>query len=234
MLLLLGYIYANDSYYKNKEVTKLLIAWYWSAVFAGRYDKDQTTHAIEDINNILKTLSDGDDAWLKEIRLNILDMKGFSDENTLLLRTSVTPKGALRKAVCQFYLSGTYKDLMTDTILHSFLDDKDNLEEHHLVPIGTLSRNYKTMEKAERTDKRSLFNSPLNFAYITKDSNLQIGNTSVDQYIKIVDQDSVLELHLDSLQNGQQLLDKKSLEEALAKRFSLIKKDINKRIQNYI
>ncbi len=234
MLVLLGYIYANDSYYENKEVTKLLIAWYWSAVFAGRYDKDQTTHVIEDINNILKTLSDGDDAWLKEIKLNILDMKGFSDENTLLLRTSVTPKGALRKAVCQFYLSGTYKDLMTDTILHSFLDDKDNLEEHHLVPIGTLSRNYKTMEKAERTDKRSLFNSPLNFAYITKDSNLQIGNTSVDQYIKIVDQDSVLELHLDSLQNGQQLLDKKSLEEALAKRLSLIRKDINKRIQNYI
>ena len=106
------------------------------------------------------------------------------------------------------------------------------LEEHHLVPLGTFSRDYKTMEKDERSNKRSIFNSPLNFAYITKDSNKAIGNTSIDQYVKIVDQDSALELHLDSLQSGQQLLNKENLEKALANRLIHIKKDINKRIQN--
>lgn len=232
MLVLLGYIYANDSFYKDKKVTKLLVAWYWSAIFAGRYDKDQTPHVVEDINNILKTIADGDDTWLLEMKNNILDMKGFSDGPTLLLQTSVTPKGALRKSICQFYLAGTYKDLMTDTILHSFLDETKKLEEHHLVPLGTFSRDYKTMEKDERSNKRSIFNSPLNFAYITKDSNKAIGNTSIDQYVKIVDQDSVLELHLDSLQSGQQLLNKENLEKALANRLIHIKKDINKRIQN--
>ncbi len=96
--------------------------------FAGRYDKDQTPHVVEDINNILKTIADGDDTWLLEMKNNIFDMKGFSDEPTLLLQTSVTPKGALRKSICQFYLAGTYKDLMTDTILHSFLDETKKLE----------------------------------------------------------------------------------------------------------
>ena len=121
---------------------------------------------------------------------------------------------------------------MTNTILHSFLDETKKLEEHHLVPLGTFSRDYKTMEKDERSNKRSIFNSPLNFAYITKDSNKAIGNTSIDQYVKIVDQDSVLELHLDSLQSGQQLLNKENLEKALANRLIHIKKDIKKRIQN--
>ena len=65
-------------------------------------------------------------------------MQGFSDKETLLMKTSVIPKAVVRKTLCQFYLAETYTDLMTDAEIQVFSDVCDKLEEHHIVPVGTL------------------------------------------------------------------------------------------------
>lgn len=81
-------------------------------------------------------------------------MQGFSDKETLLMKTSVIPKAVVRKTLCQFYLAETYTDLMTDAEIQVFSDVCDKLEEHHIVPVGTLDSTYKGMEKKRRDDKR--------------------------------------------------------------------------------
>ena len=49
-------------------------------------------------------------------------MQGFSDKETLLMKTSVIPKAVVRKTLCQFYLAETYTDLMTDAEIQVFSD----------------------------------------------------------------------------------------------------------------
>ena len=90
-------------------------------------------------------------------------MQGFSDKETLLMKTSVIPKAVVRKTLCQFYLAETYTDLMTDAEIQVFSDVCDKLEEHHIVPVGTLDSTYKGMEKKRRDDKKNVFNFSIKF-----------------------------------------------------------------------
>ena len=232
MLVLLGYIYSNDVFYQDKNIAKMLEAWYWASIFSGRYDKDQTAHIIEDIKNILNAIRTDDTNWLEEMKKRVFDMQGFSDEKTLLLQTSVTPKNVIRKSICQFYLSQTYRDLRTPEIIHVFSENADTLEEHHIVPIGTLQDTYRNMEKTNRKNKGSLFNSPVNFALITKKSNLDISNNPVDYYIRHCNKDAVLELNLDDI--TMNVVDEKLLEKALHKRLEKIESLVHKRIADYL
>ena len=49
MLVLVGTLFMEDSYFYNYEVHRLLEAWYWSVVFSGEYDKDQNSHMISNL-----------------------------------------------------------------------------------------------------------------------------------------------------------------------------------------
>ena len=60
------------------------------------------------------------------------------------------------------------------------------------------------MEKKRRDDKKNVFNSPLNFIYITKDSNQKISNHQVEYYVKYCNDNSVYDLHIDI--NGKRKL----------------------------
>lgn len=243
MLVLLGYIFANDEFYQNEKVIQLLEAWYWSAIFAGRYDKDQNVHIIEDMRNMLntiqetikKTIQKSDMVWLKEMFQDIFEVKGFSDKPTLLLQTSVTPKTVIKNSLCQFYLSEVYRDLMTDNVLHTFYENADSLEQHHIVPIGMLKGNtYKELEKNHREDKHNIFNSPLNFAYISRESNRTIASNSVEFYVGLCNRDAVLELHLDSIGEGQQEVTEENLGKLLGDRLERVRNDVGKRIRTYL
>lgn len=236
MLVLIGYVFTNEDYYHNKEVSGLLEAWYWSAIFSGRYDKDQNEHVIEDIENIIKTMNGEEDkAWIVEMKEKVLDMPGFSDEKTLLLQTSVIPKNVLRKTICQFYLAKTYKDLRTEEKLHAFSESAGTLEEHHIVPIGSLTRTYKSMEAEEkkkaRNDKSSIFNSPLNFAFITKKSNLEISNQNLDFYIQCCNQTGIYGLNIET--TGETFT-VEVIEEILKKRYRSTKNEVEMQIDKYL
>lgn len=232
MLVLIGYIFTNDDFYRDKEVSKLLEAWYWAAIFSGRYDKDQNEHVIEDIRNIIETINKKQDkAWIIEMKEKVFDMPGFSDEKTLLLETSVIPKNVIRKTICQFYLAKTYKDLRTEETLHTFSENASSLEEHHIVPIGSLSRTYKNMEieekKRARNDKSSIFNSPLNFALITKKSNQEISNQNLDFYIQCCNETGIYGLNIETA--GAEFT-AQMITEILKKRYRATKNEVETQI----
>ena len=166
------------------------------------------------------------------MKKNVFHMQGFSDKETLLMKTSVIPKAVVRKTLCQFYLAETYTDLMTDAELQVFSDVCDKLEEHHIVPVGTLDSTYKGMEKKRRDDKKNVFNSPLNFIYITKDSNQKISNHQVEYYVKYCNDNSVYDLHIDI--NGKKEINELNLAEILEKRFGSVKADVEKRVNMYL
>lgn len=234
LLVLLGYVLANDEYYKDESVSRLLEAWYWTVIFSGRYDKDQTSNIIDDIKKVIGSIKSGDTIWLSEMKKNVFDMQDFSDENTMLLKTPTIPKSVLRKAICQFYLSINSQDLMTDEKLNPFSKSAGTLEEHHIVPIGSLKNNtYKKMEKEKRNDKRSVFNSPLNFALITKESNLMISNKDIEAYIKHCNDNSLYSLQIE-VPSGKDELDKDTIELVLEKRFVSTKQAVLKRIDECI
>lgn len=162
-------------------------------------------------------------------------MPGFSDEKTLLMQTSVIPKNVIRKSICQFYLAKTYKDLRTSDKLHTFSESADTLEEHHIVPIGSLSRTYKEMEKEEkkkeRKDKSSIFNSPLNFALITKKSNVEISNQPLDFYIQCCNQTGVYSLNIETTGNT---ITAEQIVEVLKKRYQTTKNAVTEHLEKFL
>lgn len=236
MVVLLGYVLAWDEFYRDRAVIQLLDTWYWTAVFSGRYDKDQNENLIADLVNIRRTIADkADRAWLSEMKTKVFAMPGFSDENTLLMHSTVPPKKVLRQKICQFYLSKTYMDLRTDEVLGPFSESADTLEEHHIVPIGSLMRTYKNMEKAEnkseRDNPKSIFNSPLNFALITKKSNTEISNQNIDYYIRCCRGRSIFELNIET--TGEEY-DAEKVCSILKKRFDKTKTEVEERINRFL
>lgn len=236
MLVLIGYIFTSDEYYHDKSVAQILETWYWAAIFSGRYDKDQSEHMIEDLENVIKTVRGQEDkAWIEEMKEKVFNMPGFSDERTLLMQTSVIPKNVIRKSICQFYLAKTYKDLRTSDKLHTFSESADTLEEHHIVPIGSLSRTYKEMEKEEkkkeRKDKSSIFNSPLNFALITKKSNVEISNQPLDFYIQCCNQTGVYSLNIETTGNT---ITAEQIVEVLKKRYQTTKNAVTEHLEKFL
>lgn len=234
MFVLLGYIFSNNSFYEDKDIMKLLETWYWCSVFSGRYDKDQNGHIIEDIKNVLETIgSPTKTDWLADMKEKVFAMQGFSDKKTLLMQTSVVPKGVIRKKICQFYMAKTYKDLMTEEYIQVFSKQADKFEEHHIVPIGSLDKDtFKGMEKRRREDKKNIFNSPLNFMYITKESNLIISNQSLAYYVQFCNDATIYDLHIDIANRDS--MDDDYVEQMLEKRFQTVKKDVVNRIEKYL
>lgn len=69
MLVLLGYILSNDSFYENENIINILEAWYWCSIFSGRYDKDQSENIIEDINHVLSIIKNPEDKnWIQDMK----------------------------------------------------------------------------------------------------------------------------------------------------------------------
>lgn len=214
MIVLLGYLLANDEVYHNRKMIQRLEAWYWSSIFSGRYDKDQTEHVKEDIKYFLEEMenpeSDEKFKWLEGRKDRIFKIEDFSDEPTILMETHTAPKTVLRTSICQFYLAQVYKDLLENQELHPFTEEVKELEEHHIIPIGRLDTPYKKMVEA-RKDKMNFFNSPVNFAYILRKSNKRILNLPYEVYKEYCTKNSIFALNLPA--------DCKTMEKDMAKEF---------------
>lgn len=189
MLVLVGTLFMEDSYFYNYEVHRLLEAWYWSVVFSGEYDKDQNAHMISNLQNIVRVISgtNKDLTWLTSISGNVLTMTNFSDKDLLLMdkvNEDRYPKPVLRNFMCQFLLSRTYTDMFDATKKISvFCDDADTLEAHHIIPLGS-AKKVGEITAELRKNSRHICNSPLNFVYITKQANKDISDDSLDVYEK--------------------------------------------------
>ena len=154
MLTVLGYILSFDNIIlspNRKIIFDLLEGWYWASIFSGAYDKDQNQVMIQDLNNLIKNILDIEEnikpdlTWVDKRKNDVLQCKGFSNLDFLLLKDVDSygyPKAVLSNAICQYYLSKGYEDLLLDAdgnkvYITPFASVVNSLQIHHVIPLGS-------------------------------------------------------------------------------------------------
>lgn len=185
MVRFIAYIFTNDNWYADKKVHKRLEAWYWAAIFSGEYDKDPAIRFEDNLVRFIELISnkDADVTWLKSMKEKIFEAENFSDCDFLLMEKAKEgriPKGHLSKYVCQFFLSRTYSDFISENrVLSVFTLEK--LEQHHVIPLGcvkTIGESTKDLRK----NGEHILNSPLNYVFISESANKELSDTSLKDY----------------------------------------------------
>ena len=154
----------------------------------------------------------------------------FSDKATVLMETSYPPKTIIKSALCQYYLSLNYKDLRTEEILSTLCEDADNLEEHHILPLGNdedMYRNQSFTSKL-RKDKNCIYNSPVNYIYITKKSNQEISAKPISLYKQICNESSLHKLRINQM--NVDLTNVENVKEQLGNRYD----EVTVQIRDYV
>lgn len=202
MVPVVAYILHDDECYSGKygeEIFNLLEAWYWTSIFSGQFDRDQNSRMITDLNFLIEnvlSIKDGHKPnlnWLISRKDKVLAMPGYSDKQLLLMENALNeeyPKAILSTAICQYYLSRGYNDLLKNedgSLRHMsvFAECSDKYQMHHVIPLGTdcmVSDSTNNIRK----DKKNLLNSPLNKLFITSFTNNKISDKPVDTYVKII------------------------------------------------
>ena len=203
MLTLVATVFMNNEWFNDKKVHDLLESWYWCSVFSGEFDRDQNPQTIKCLKQITNYLfgKNPNLKWLDDLRDSVLNANNFSDKDLLLMEKTEydrIPKAPLRHFICQYFLSKTYTDMFDENIVISvFSDVSKKLEAHHIVPLGSQKKVGENTEKL-RGDDTNICNSPLNFVYITKDSNTTISSDSLPDYARKITNQSKSDLKIPS------------------------------------
>ncbi len=242
MISVVSYIFFDDKNFENKDIHNLLEAWYWSSIFSGYFDSDQNSRMIEHIEKLNASIKSihyddmPDVSWVKNLNSDVLDAKYFSDKDFWMFKDAKTtervPKKFLRDTVCQYYLSKTYPDLFIDSdkTLSVFSNKAQSLEKHHIIPLGSVNSYGESTTKL-RKDEYNYLNSPLNFVYITKESNLAISNKALGEYIDSINRESYAALQFSeftSTSSDEDIL------KILETRFNSLQGDIKNRVNQLL
>ena len=194
MLLPIAYILSDENNWSDKKVLDKLEYWYWISIFIGRFRERQNIRSVEDLKTLHKwiNLNDLNDAKVKELLEEnidkVLDVKDYSDLETLL-NDSKTPSPVSRNLL-GYILSLEPYDLLPgchSERLKTFeiTDNSRDLEDHHLIPLGTGTK-YGELSSKIRNDRNHILNSILNRVLISKEANRQIRDMSFDRYMNEV------------------------------------------------
>jgi Uncharacterized conserved protein len=200
MIVLVSTVFIDDTWFNDKQVHKKLEAWYWSAIFSGEYDKDQNVRMITNLQAMVRQFTKKSNAdWLNKMMKNVLETKYFSDEGVLLLEYADEdryPKTVLRNFFCQYLLAQTYRDMFDNSKLVSvFAEEENELEAHHIIPLGSATK-VGDSTKDLRNKNSSIYNSPLNFVLITKNSNRDISDKSLHDYAQSLTVEAKAKLYI--------------------------------------
>lgn len=194
MLLPIAYILSDENNWNDKKVLDKLEYWYWTSIFIGRFRERQNIRSVEDLKTLHKwiNLNDLNDTKVKELLEEnidkVLDVKDYSDLETLL-NDSKTPSPISRNLL-GYILSLEPYDLLPgchSERLKTFeiTDSSKDLEDHHLIPLGTGTK-YGELSSKIRNDRNHILNSILNRVLISKEANRQIRDMSFDRYMNEV------------------------------------------------
>ena len=237
MVRLIAYVFTNEKWYNNQAVHDKLEAWYWSAVFSGEYDKDQNERYESNLRNMIKSLTIRKEgySWIESLKNIVLEKPYFSECSFLLMDKAEedrVPKEHLGKYFCQFFLSRPYSDLIDDTKqINVFSDEK--LEKHHIIPLGSVTKISESTEKL-RKDKAHILNSPLNYVFITSDTNSAISDKSLKEYEDSITASSKAALSIVNYPQADDLEDSDIIRKWLEERHKLIMGQIRIRITNLL
>ena len=237
MISLVATVFTNDKWYNDLGVHQRLEAWYWCSLFSGHYDRDQNTVFIQDLQAVTDMLmNSGSIDWIEKNVDYILNAQNFSDEKLILMdkvkKEDRYPKEVLRKFVCQYMLSKTYTDMFDENeIISVFFKDANALEAHHIIPLGSVKKVNESTALL-RKDNKNICNSPMNFVFITKDSNDKISDEALDVYITKITDQAKSALHIQNYISPN--IDEDDIRQILHARYIAIKGDIKNRVNRLL
>lgn len=238
MLVLVATIFIKDEYFKNKKVHDKIEAWYWASVFSGEYDKDQNITMINHLKKMIEILQGKQGTqWITSLKDNIFNMQNFSDKKLLLMEKVEEeryPKNVLKNFICQYLLAKTYVDVFDpNKKIDVFCKESKELEAHHIIPLGSVRKVGETTEKL-RNDPKHICNSPLNFVYITKESNKEISSDPLEVYINKICNEAKAILHIESCADKTSIDTDEKIKNLLGNRFTSLEGDIKNHIFNLL
>lgn len=237
MLVLVATIFSNDKYFENEKVHEYLEGWYWASIFSGEFDQDQNAMLIRHLKQIINYIEgQGNCDWIKSMSERILNNNNFSDEKLLLMdkvNEDRYPKIILRAFISQYFLSQTYSDMFEDHNISVFSDCADNLELHHIIPLGSVNQIGESSEKL-RENKKHICNSPLNFVYITKKSNIFISNKSLEDYSRAIQVKAKSVLQISSFGNKTSIDSDDKIKQILMSRYQYLQGAIKTEVSNLL
>lgn len=154
---------------------------------------------ISHLQQMVKMFENNDIQWIVGISEYVLKGQNFSDKSFLLMEKAGEeryPKIILRHFVCQYFLARTYPDMFeADKLISVFCKEADELEEHHIVPLGTVKKVGETTAGLRR-NPANICNSPLNFVFITKTANREISDEALDSYVTKITKEAKSSLYI--------------------------------------
>ncbi len=241
IFVILSVILSEDKWFYNKKICNYLEAWYWSAIFSGAFRSEQNAAFQDNLKALLRIIAMQESEegskpdYIIQLCNGVFCDEKFANEDILLVNNEfIDPSDTLTNTICQYYLSRTYSDILRkDVKLENYekkqisvfteYKDKSKLQKHHIVPIGELSAQYKAAEQEynkRRKDKRNVYNSPLNFAYISAKANKTILNNPLSYYAEYCDNGTLTTLGIDTSNNGKVSSNDTELRGFLHKRYS--------------
>lgn len=238
LLVIVSIIFINEEWFKDKKIHNILEAWYWAVVFSGEFDKDQNSKMISNLQLMIKTINREQDVkWIENIKEYVLNTPNFSDKDLLLLEKADDeryPKDVIRNFICQYFLSKTYADMFdSDKEISVFCKEADELEAHHIIPLGSAKKVGEVTAKL-RKEKKHICNSPLNFIYITKQSNKEISDESLKGYADRLCNEAKTKLYISKYSTYESGDSEDKIKKILAERFEYLKGDITGHIKTLI
>ena len=239
MMVLVATVFIRDEWFEDIYVHDKLEAWYWASVFSGEYDKDQNTKMISNLEQMVKTFQAPREAaktdWIAKLNDGVLNTQNFSDEAFLLMEKAEDdriPKMVMRSFMCQYLLSKTYADMfLPDKILSAYDGITEKFQMHHVIPLGTVTKVGESTAQL-RKDEKHLCNSPLNFVYLTQQSNRDISDEPLGSYAGKICNEAKSALHISGYNNAR--IDEAEIKDILKERYNYLQGEICGEIRNLI
>lgn len=238
LLVIVSVIFVKDEWFMDKSVHRKLEAWYWAVIFSGEFDKDQNVKMISHLQLLIKNIKkQHDDKWIINMKDNVLKTPNFSDKELLLLEKADDermPKEVFKNFICQYFLSETYIDMFDEQKeISVFCDEAEVLEAHHIIPLGSVKKVGESTAKL-RNDGKRICNSPLNFVYITKQSNKEIADESLVVYANKLCVQAKTKLHITKYSDYTSGDSDDKIKAILAERFDYLQGDIINHIKDLL
>ncbi len=114
-----------------------------------------------------------------------------------------------------------------------FSDAAATLEAHHIIPLGS-TKKVGESTKQLRNDRKNICNSPLNFVYITKDSNKAISDEPLDIYVTKINVQARVKLQINGFSSIDVCKTEADVKKLLDQRFIYLEGDVKNRIDSLI
>jgi len=167
------------------EETNKVEFWYWTSTLAGRYTQRQNEQCVHDVNALLNWLNGGAGDDIKSRQNSVLADAGYSNLDSLL-PTADSPSTAATDVglyLLQFVAAVGGTDIFGGDLAYNH-----EVEDHHIIPLGSVAAlGVKTRDIRDgKVPELAFLNSPLNRAYVRKDTNRKISDTPYETYVQHV------------------------------------------------